>query len=55
LNLEKDEQAVRVLVVHEFLPEYDRSGSEQRHWQVLQALRARGYSVTYVATLLAMR
>ena len=49
LQQEKHDQAVRVLVVHEFLPEYDRSGSEQRHWQVLQALRARGYSVTYVA------
>jgi glycosyltransferase involved in cell wall biosynthesis len=46
---DKREQAVRVLVVHEFLPEYDRSGSEQRHWQVLLALRARGYEVTYVA------
>jgi glycosyltransferase involved in cell wall biosynthesis len=42
-------EVIRVLVVHEFLPEYDRSGSEQRHWQVLQALRARGYAVTYVA------
>ena len=39
----------RILVVHEFLPEYDRSGSEQRHWQVLKALLARGYAVTYVA------
>jgi glycosyltransferase involved in cell wall biosynthesis/SAM-dependent methyltransferase len=39
----------RVLVVHELLPEYDRSGSEQRHWQVLKALLARGYAVTYVA------
>jgi len=40
---------VRVLIVHEFLPEYDRSGSEQRHWQVLKALRALGCAVTYVA------
>jgi len=49
LKPKKREQAVRVLVVHEFLPEYDRSGSEQRHWQVLLALRARGHAVTYVA------
>lgn len=39
----------RVLVIHEILPEYDRSGSEQRHWQVLRALRARGCAVTYIA------
>ncbi|HXZ11065.1 MAG TPA: glycosyltransferase [Candidatus Sulfotelmatobacter sp.] len=42
-------RTARVLVVHEILPEYDRSGSEQRHWQVLQALRALGHEVTYVA------
>ncbi|MGH9705155.1 MAG: glycosyltransferase, partial [Candidatus Acidiferrales bacterium] len=36
-------------MIHEILPEFDRSGSEQRHWQVLRALRARGCAVTYVA------
>ena len=44
-----EEGRPRVLVIHEILPEYDRSGSEQRHWQVLRALRARGCAVTYIA------
>ena len=44
-----EEGRPRVLVIHDVLPEYDRSGSEQRHWQVLRALRAGGCAVTFVA------
>ena len=41
--------SVRVLVIHEIMPEFDRSGSEQRNLQVLRALRNLGCAVTFVA------
>jgi len=39
----------RVLLVHEILPEYDRSGCDQRLMQVLRGLRSQGHEVTYIA------
>ncbi len=42
-------KGLRILVIHEILPQYDRSGSEQRHCQLLRILRAQGHAVTYIA------
>lgn len=40
---------LRLLVVHEILPEHDRTGCDQRLMQVLTELRSLGHEVTYVA------
>jgi len=37
-----------ILVVHEVLPHFDRSGSDMRIMQVLRRLRAQGHEVTYI-------
>ncbi len=39
----------RVLLVHEALPHFDRSGADMRLMQVLRRLRAQGHEVTYIA------
>jgi GT2 family glycosyltransferase/glycosyltransferase involved in cell wall biosynthesis len=41
--------SLNVLVVHETLPQPDRSGSDVRVVQVLEELRAQGHRLTYVA------
>ena len=40
---------LRVLVVHEILPEFDRNGSDQRLMQVLREMVSQGHRVTLVA------
>ena len=40
---------LHILMVHEILPEYDRTGCDQRLMQVLRELRAQGHEVTYLA------
>jgi len=39
----------KILVIHELLPHFDRSGSDLRLLDVLRELRAQGHAVTYVA------
>src|SRR5258708_908504 len=39
----------RVLMVHEGLPHFDRSGSAMRNMQIIRQLRAQGHAVTYIA------
>lgn len=39
----------KVLVIHEQLPHFDRSGSDLRLLDVLRELRAQGHAVTYLA------
>ena len=41
--------SLNVLVLHEILPQPDRSGSDVRVMQVLRELRAQGHAVTFVA------
>jgi glycosyltransferase involved in cell wall biosynthesis/2-polyprenyl-3-methyl-5-hydroxy-6-metoxy-1,4-benzoquinol methylase len=38
----------RILIVHEMLPHFDRSGSDMRLMQVIRRLRAAGHEVTYI-------
>ncbi len=49
------EVPLSVLVVHEILPQPDRSGSDVRVMQVLSELRAQGHAVTFVARNGALR
>jgi O-antigen biosynthesis protein len=44
-----DENPLRILVVHEILPQTDRNGSDVRFMQVLRELLLQGHEVTYVA------
>lgn len=39
----------KILVIHEVLPHFDRSGSDLRLMDVLRELRAQGHDVTYIA------
>ncbi|HZU32538.1 MAG TPA: glycosyltransferase, partial [Candidatus Angelobacter sp.] len=38
----------RILLVHDVLPHFDRSGSDMRVMQVIRRLRAAGHDVTYI-------
>ncbi len=46
---QENSEPLNVLVVHEVLPHFDRSGSDQRLMDVLRELRAQGHAVTFLA------
>jgi GT2 family glycosyltransferase/glycosyltransferase involved in cell wall biosynthesis len=50
-----EENPLRILVVHEILPQTDRNGSDVRFMQVLRELVVQGHELTYVARNGALR
>jgi GT2 family glycosyltransferase/glycosyltransferase involved in cell wall biosynthesis len=46
--MDEHQKGKRILVVHEVLPHFDRSGADARLLQLIHGLRAQGHQITYI-------